>query len=69
MLHPRAHIDVADEGAVRKMVEDAGFDQVSISYGLACGESRLGNLTSRLTIGSDEVRLVGAVKPEAGPGR
>jgi SAM-dependent methyltransferase len=69
MLHPRSPIDVADEGAVRKLVEEAGFGEVSISYGLVGGESRLGNLTSRLTIGSDELRLVGAVKPEAGPGR
>lgn len=28
---------------------------------------RPGNLVSRLMIGSDELRLVGAVKPEVGP--
>ena len=69
VLHPTAHVDVADEAAVRKMIEDAGFGEVSVSYGLVAGESRLGNLTSRLLSGSDELRLVGAVKPEVGPGR
>jgi SAM-dependent methyltransferase len=69
MLHPTAHIDVSDEAAVRKLVQDAGFGEVSISYGLVGGGSRLGNLAIRLTIGSDELRLVGAVKPEIGPGR
>ena len=43
-----------------------GSAEVSISYGLVGGESRLGNLVSRLTIGSDELRLVGAVKPGVG---
>lgn len=64
MPHPKAHFDVADEVAVRKLVEDAGFGEVSISYGLVGGESRLGNLASRLLGGSDEIRLVGAVKLE-----
>lgn len=64
MLHPTAQVDVGDEAAVRKMVEDAGFGEISISYGLVGGESRLGNLASRLTVGGDELRLVGAVKPE-----
>ncbi len=68
MLHPTAHIDVSDEAAVRKLIEDAGFGEVSVSYGLVGGDSRLGNLASRLTIGSDEVRLVGAVKPGTGQG-
>jgi SAM-dependent methyltransferase len=67
MPHPVAQFDVADEGAVRKLVEDAGFGQVSISYGPVAGQSRLGNRVSRLLMGSDEVRLVGAVKPD-GPG-
>ncbi len=66
MPHPTAHVDVADEAAVRKLVEHAGFGEVSISYGLVGGESRLGNLACRLTAGSDELRLVGAVKPDAG---
>jgi len=42
---------------------------ISISYGLAFGEHRLGNLASRLTGGGDEVRLVGAVKPAVGSAR
>ena len=50
-------------------VEDAGFGEIPISYGLVFGEHRPGNLASRLTGGSDEIRLVGAVKPEVGPGR
>jgi hypothetical protein len=65
MPHPTAHVDVSDEAAVRKMVEDAGFGDVSISYGRVFGEHRLGNLASRLTSNSDEIRLVGAVTPEA----
>ena len=69
ILHPTAHVDVSDEAAVRKLVNDAGFGEISISYGLVGGESRPGNLASRLTTGSDELRLVGAVKPQAGPGR
>lgn len=62
--HPKAHLDVADEDVVRKLVEGAGFGEVSIAYGLVGGESRLGNLASRLLGGSDEIRLVGGVKPE-----
>ena len=69
ILHPTAHVNVSDEAAVRKLVDDAGFGEISISYGLVGGESRPGNLASRLTTGSDELRLVGAVKPQAGPGR
>ncbi|HET9082716.1 MAG TPA: class I SAM-dependent methyltransferase [Trebonia sp.] len=69
MLHPVAHIDVSDEAAVRKLAEEAGFGEVSVSYGPVGGKSRLGNLVSRLTIGSDQVRLVRAVKTGAGPGR
>jgi hypothetical protein len=70
MAHPNpfGH-DYSDEAAVRKMVEDAGFGEISISYGLVGSESRLGNLVSRLVGGSDELRLVGAVKPGASPGR
>ena len=70
MPHPTSHVvDVSDEAAVRKLVEDAGFGEIPISYGLVFGEHRPGNLASRLTGGSDEIRLVGAVKPEVGPGR
>jgi SAM-dependent methyltransferase len=63
--HPVAHFDVADEAAVRKLVEQAGFGKVSISYGKVGGESRVGNWVSRRLGGSDEIRLVGGVKPEA----
>ncbi len=69
VLHPAAHADAGDEGAVRKLVEDAGFGEVSVSYGVVGGESRRRNLACRLTVGSDDLRLVGAVKPEVGPGR
>lgn len=64
ILHPTSHVDVSDEADVRKMVEEAGFGEISISYGLVGGENRLGNLACRLTAGSDELRLVGAVKPQ-----
>jgi SAM-dependent methyltransferase len=67
MPHPNPHgHDYSDEAAVRRMVENAGFGEVSISYGLVFGEHRLANRVSRVMGGSDEVRLVGAVKPEAG---
>ncbi|HZL05696.1 MAG TPA: class I SAM-dependent methyltransferase [Coriobacteriia bacterium] len=62
MLHPATRV-AGDEAAVRRMVEDAGFGEISISYGLVGGESRLGNLASRLAVASDELRIVGAVKP------
>lgn len=60
--HPTSAV-ARDEVALRRMVEDVGFREISISYGLVGGESRLGNLVSRLTSASDELRLVGAVKP------
>jgi len=60
--HPTSPV-AGDETALRRMVEDVGFREISISYGLVGGESRLGNLVSRLTSASDELRLVGAVKP------
>ena len=62
MPHPTSPA-AGDETALRRMVEDAGFREVSFSYGLVGGESRLGNLASRLTSASDELRLVAAVKP------
>jgi SAM-dependent methyltransferase len=65
MPHPRAHVDVGDEGAVRRMVDDAGFAEISISYCPVFGEHRWANLVSRLVGGSDQSRLVGALKPEA----
>lgn len=60
--HPTSPV-AGDEAQLRRMVEDAGFRETSFSYGLVGGESRLGNLVSRLTSASDEIRLVGAVKP------
>lgn len=63
MIHPASRI-AGDEDAVRRIVQDAGFGEISISYGLVGGESRLGNWASRLAMADDEVRLVGAVKPE-----
>jgi SAM-dependent methyltransferase len=62
MLHPSSPA-AGDEAAVRRMVEAAGFREVSITYRLVGGDSRAGNLACRLTTGSDEMRLVGAVKP------
>ena len=68
ILHPTSHVDVSDEDAVRKLVEDAGFGEVSISYGPA-GSTRVGNLASRLMVGSDETRIIRAVKTEEDAGR
>ncbi len=64
MPHPRAQVDVSDEAAVRRMVEDAGFTETSISYGPVFGEHRWANRLSRVVGGSDQMRLVGAVKPD-----
>lgn len=61
--HPTSFV-AGDETALQRMAEDAGLCEVSFSYGLVGGESRLGNLVSRLTAASDELRLVRAVKPE-----
>jgi ubiquinone/menaquinone biosynthesis C-methylase UbiE len=65
--NPFGH-DYSNEAAVQKMVEQAGFGEVSVSYVPAFGEHRVANRASRLAGGSDEVRLVGAVKPEATTG-
>lgn len=53
----------ADEAALRRLVEDAGFGEISMSYGMVGGEGRVGNLVSRLTTASDELRFVAAIKP------
>ena len=53
---------VWNEAEVRRMTEAAGFDDVSISYG-RIGDSRLYNLLGRLLMGTDEIRIVVAVKP------
>jgi SAM-dependent methyltransferase len=60
--HPKSDFDVADESAVRKLVEGAGFGEVTFSYGPVAGRSRAGNWASRVLSGSDELRLVAAVK-------
>lgn len=70
MPHPNPYgHDYSDEDAVRKMLEEAGFGEISISYVPVFGEHRLANRASRMMGGSDEARLVKATKPEAGPGR
>jgi SAM-dependent methyltransferase len=63
IMHPTSHVDVSDEDVVRKLVEGAGFSDLSISYGPA-GLTRVGNFASRLMVGSDETRIIGAVKPQ-----
>ena len=57
---------VWDEAKVRRMTEAAGFHDVTVSYVPIGGESRLLNLFGRLLMGTDELRLVGAVKPTTG---
>jgi SAM-dependent methyltransferase len=56
---------VWDETEVRRMTEAAGFEDVTVSYVRAGGDSRLLNLFSRLLMGTDELRLVGVAKPGA----
>jgi SAM-dependent methyltransferase len=53
---------VWDEAEVRRMTEEAGFADVSISYSRSGGDSRLLNLLARLTVGADEARLVRGVR-------
>jgi len=48
---------------VHRMMEAAGFEDVSISYDPAFGDSRLGNRISRVLSGTDELRHVRGVKP------
>ena len=62
MLHPISPL-AADEAALVRLVEDAGFGEVSITYGKVGGDHRLGNAVSRWMSGSDELRLIAAVKP------
>ena len=50
-----------DEPEVRRMTEEAGFADVSISYVPAGGDSRLLNLFAH-SVGADEARLVRGVK-------
>ena len=62
MLHPISPL-VADEAALVRLVEDAGFGEVSITYEKVGDDHRLGNAVSRWLSGSDELRLIAAVKP------
>jgi SAM-dependent methyltransferase len=66
--HPITQVvDVSDEDAVRKLIEDAGFGEVSMIYGPASA-GPVGHLVDLRLMGSDELRLVKAVKPEQTPG-
>lgn len=52
-----------DEAEVRYMVENAGFVDVEFTYVPIGGDSRAGNFASRAMMGTDEERIVKAVKP------
>jgi SAM-dependent methyltransferase len=54
---------VWDEAEVRRMTEAAGFRDVTVSYIAIGGDSRLLNGLGRLLMGTDELRLVEALKP------
>jgi SAM-dependent methyltransferase len=54
---------VWNEAEVRRMTGEAGFDDVAISYARMAGDNRLGNLLCRLVMGTDEMRIVTAIKP------
>lgn len=62
VFHPTSHVDVSTEDAVRELVEQAGFTKVEMCYGPGSA-GRLGHLADRLLVGSDELRVVRAVKP------
>jgi len=51
-----------NEDDVRRMVEAVGFE-VSMSYRPMGGDNRLANAICRLVFGTDQVRIVTAVKP------
>ena len=53
------------EADVRRMMSEAGFARVCISYGRWAGDSRLLGLLMRLLAGTDEGRFVHAAKPYA----
>ena len=55
---------VWNEGDARRLVEEAGFVEASVSYAPIGFDSRLGNLANRL-MGQDEMRIVRGVKPAA----
>ena len=60
---------VWSEAEVRRMAKDAGFDDVSICCAPIAGDNRLGNLLGRLMMGTDEIRIVAAMKPLPSRGR
>lgn len=69
MPHPTSHVvDVADEDSVRRLVRDAGFVDVGISYGPGSA-GPFGHFVDLRLTGSDELRLVRGVKPQKAPGR
>jgi hypothetical protein len=51
------------EADVRQITEAAGFDDVRISHARVAGDNRLGNLLGRLMFGTDEERILVALKP------
>jgi hypothetical protein len=51
-----------NEADVRRMVEASGFE-VSMAYRPTGGDNRLANSVCRLLFGTDQVRIVTAVKP------
>ena len=62
MLHPRSDVvDVSDEGSVRALFENAGFVEVSMVYGPG-SSNRAGAVVDQMLVGSDELRVVRAVK-------
>lgn len=50
------------EADARRMMEEAGFTDIAITYGRMAGDSRLPGWISRYTTGADEIRLVRGVK-------
>lgn len=67
--HPITQVvDVSDEDAIRKMIEAAGFGEVSMIYGPGSA-GPVGHRVDLLLAGSDELRFVKAVKPEQAAGR
>jgi SAM-dependent methyltransferase len=55
---------VWNEDDARRLVEEAGFAEASVSYASIGFDNRLGNLANRL-MGQDEMRIVRGVKPAA----
>jgi SAM-dependent methyltransferase len=67
--HPMTQVvDVSDEDAVRGLIEDAGFGEVSIVYGPG-STGPIGRRVDLLLAGSDELRVVKALKPDQAGGR